>query len=543
MHIEELQIPAPHSLMEDYLFQFEKVSPFYTYSPYRKESWIERVEWLEGHPLNHRDELVQGLMEYNQQVNNHKSAFANITRLLDQRSCVVIGGQQSGILTGPLYSIHKAITILQLAEKKEKELGVPVIPVYWIAGEDHDYDEVNHVYIQSKDGKVKKIKLEEQPSGRMSISHFLLAENTLDDFIEEFFAGQIETEYTMDLKQTLHGMAAQSQTLTDFFARLMSWLFGEKGLVLVDATLPFIRQLEKETFREVIMGNEQLNEAFMKQSREIVEAGYHRQVETEEHNAHFFLYEDGKRTAVLRKEEGVFSLNGGEKTFTREDLLVLLENEPERFSANVVTRPLMQERLFPTLAFVGGPGEIAYWGLYRQYFSLFGMELPILMPRMTFSIVEGTVQKYMEKYQISLTDLFGQLGEKRDEILRSLQTFHFEEVFDQFRGRLRQQYQEIIQEAGHMETGLIKIGEKNLDKILEQVNYFEKKTGEAFLKKNEVLLRQFERIQLSLFPMDKPQERVYNIFGYLNKYGLSWFKEFVGDSYHIDSQHIVCFAK
>ena len=245
----------------------------------------------------------------------------------------------------------------------------------------------------------------------------------------------------------------------------------------------------------------------------------------------------------MRKEEGVFSLNGGEKTFTREDLLVLLENEPERFSANVVTRPLMQERLFPTLAFVGGPGEIAYWGLYRQYFSLFGMELPILMPRMTFSIVEGTVQKYMEKYQISLTDLFGQLGEKRDEILRSLQTFHFEEVFDQFRGRLRQQYQEIIQEAGHMETGLIKIGEKNLDKILEQVNYFEKKTGEAFLKKNEVLLRQFERIQLSLFPMDKPQERVYNIFGYLNKYGLSWFKEFVGDSYHIDSQHIVCFAK
>lgn len=543
MHIEALQIPAPHSLMEDYLFQFEKVSSFYTYSPYRKESWNERMEWLESHPLHHREELVQGLMEYNQQVNNHQVALANITRLLDQKSCVVIGGQQSGILTGPLYSIHKAITILQLAEQKENQLGIPVIPVYWIAGEDHDYDEVNHVYIQSKNGKVKKIKMEEQPSGRMSISHFLLAENTLDDFIEEFFAGQIETEYTMDLKQVLHGLAAQSQTLTDFFSRTMGWLFGEKGLVLVDATLPFIRKLEKETFREVIMRNEELNEAFMKQSREIVEAGYHRQVETEEHHAQFFLYEDGKRAAVIKKGKGIFSLHGREETFTREDLLALLEKDPERFSANVVTRPLMQERLFPTLAFVGGPGEIAYWGLYRQYFSLFGIELPILMPRMTFSIVEGTVQKHMEKYQITLTDLFSQLTEKRDEILRSLQTFHFEQVFDQFRNRLRLEYQGIIRQAGEMETGLIKIGEKNLDKIMEQVNYYEKKTGEAFLKKNEVLLRQFERIQLSLFPMDKPQERVYNIFGYLNKYGLHWFEEFMGGSYPIDSQHIVYFTK
>lgn len=543
MHIEELQIPAPHSLMEDYLFQFEKVSSFYTYSPYRKESWIERIEWLESHPLHHREELVQGLMEYNQQMDNHQVALANITRLLDPKSCVIIGGQQSGILTGPLYSIHKAITIIQLAQQKEKQLGIPVIPVYWIAGEDHDYDEVNHVYIQSKDGKVKKIKLEEQPAGRMSISHFPLAENTLDDFIEEFFAEQIETEYTQDLKKELHRLAAQSKTLTDFFARTMVWLFGEKGLVLVDATLPFVRELEKEHFREVIMRNDELNEAFIKQSKEIVEAGYHRQVVTEEQHAQFFLYVDGKRVGVLRKGEGIFSLHGGEEIFTREDLLALLEKDPQRFSANVVTRPFMQERLFPTLAFVGGPGEIAYWGLYRQYFSLFGMELPILMPRMTFSIVEGTVQKYMEKYQITLTDLFGRLAEKRDEILRSLQTFHFEKAFDQFRDRLRQEYQEIIGQAGQMETGLIKIGEKNLNKIMEQVNYYEKKTGEAFLKKNEVLLRQFERIQVSLFPMDKPQERVYNIFGYINKYGLHWFAEFTEGSYPIDSQHIVYFTK
>lgn len=543
MHIEALQISAPNSLMEDYLFHFEKVSPFYNYSPYEDESWHKRISWLEKHPLTHRKQLVHGLMEYNQQVNPHPQVIGNINKLLDPESCVIIGGQQAGILTGPLYSIHKAISILQLARQKEVELGLPVVPVFWIAGEDHDYEEVNHVFLQTKEGKVKKIKLKEQPAGRESISHFILSSSVLDDFIEEYFCELIETEYTRDLKKTLHQLAAQSNTLTDFFARIMGWLFGEKGLVLVDSTLPFIRQLEKDTFREIILRNEELTGAFQKQAREMVAAGYHCQVETEEKHAHFFLYKDGKRVAVMRKEKGIFSLHEREETFTREDLLLLLEKDPEGFSANVVTRPMMQERIFPTLAFVGGPGEIAYWGLYRQYFSLFGMELPIIMPRFTFSIVEGTVQKYMEKYQLTTSDLFGRLQEKRNAILRSVQTFNYEEVFARFREMLRLQYGEIIQQAATLEAGLEKIGEKNLAKIHEQIHYFEKKTEQAFLKKNEVLLRHFERIQLSLFPMDKPQERVYNIFVFLNKYGLSWFEEFVGHSYPIDSRHIVFFLK
>lgn len=542
MHIEKIQIPATHSLMEDYLFHFEKVSSFYTYAPYEKESWVERKSWLDGLPFSHRDLLVSGLLDYNKQIGNDKNALDHIEKLAMDKAYVVIGGQQAGVLTGPLYAIHKAITILQLAQQKEKELGTPVVPVFWIAGEDHDFDEVNHVYLQAQKDGAKKIRLHDAPEGRVSISHFSLEEGSLENFINEFFSGQIETEYTEDLKKKLYGFAAQSQTLTDFFARIMAWLFGEKGLVLIDSTLPFLRQLEKENFRELIIRNHELQEAFIHQSGELARAGYHRQVETDPRHAQFFLYEEGKRAGVLRKEDGTFQTQDGKYTFSEEELLQLLEEDPEKFSANVVSRPFMQERIFPTLAFVGGPGEIAYWGLYRGYFGAFGMELPILVPRLTFSLLEGTVQKNMRKYGLELSDLLGRhLDEKKEEILRSLQTFHFDEAFTKVRGEFCQIYRELIQQAEEMDGGLKKIGEKNLEKILEQVGYFEKKTGEAFLKKNEALLRQFEKIRQSLYPMDKPQERVYNIFGFLNKYGMDWFEDFINYPYEITPLHTIVF--
>ena len=491
--------------------------------------------------MAHREKLVNGLLDYNKHIGNSQKALNEIEKLKDSRSSVVIGGQQAGILTGPLYSIHKAVTILQLARQKEQELGIPVIPVYWIAGEDHDYDEVNHVFVQNREGGVKRIRLQETPEGRMSISHFEISEDAIGTLIEEFFASQNQTEYTADLKRKLYDLATISPTLTDFFARTMAWLFGQEGLVLVDAALPFMRELEKEGFRDVILRNKELSEAVMSQSENMIAAGYHRQVETDSRHAQFFLYVDGKRVGVLRNEDGTFQAGEESNPVTAEELLLLLEEDSERFSANVVTRPYMQERIFPTLAFVGGPGEIAYWGLYNQYFEVFGMELPILAPRLTFTFLEGVIQKNMRKYELTVSDIFNGLEEKKEEILRSLQTFQYEKAFSQVRDEIEGIYKGIIQQTSDMDAGLQKIGQKNMEKVLEQVGYFEKKTGEAFLKKNEALIRQFDRMHLTLFPLDKPQERVYNIFGYLNKYGFQWFESFLGNSYTYNPLHKIVF--
>ena len=375
---------------------------------------------------------------------------------------------------------------------------------------DHDYDEVNHVFVQTREEGVKRVRLQDAPEGRMSISHFEVAGDVLNTFIEEFFVGQIQTEYTSDLKGKLYELAANSSTLTDFFAKTMTWLFGQEGLVFVDAALPFMRQLEKEGFREVILRNKELSDAVMNQSENMVAAGYHRQVETDSRHAQFFLYVEGKRVGVLRNEDGTFQAGEESVPMTAEELLLLLEEDSERFSANVVTRPFMQERIFPTLAFVGGPGEIAYWGLYGQYFEVFGMQLPILAPRLTFTFLEGIVQKNMRKYQLTVSDIFHGLEEKKGKFSFSTNLSFRRGVF-QGRNRIEAIYKGIIGQASEMDAGLQKLGQKNMEKVLEQVNYFEKKTSEAFLKKNEALLRQFDRTHLNLFPLDKPRN-VFTIY-------------------------------
>lgn len=537
VRLEQVQLPSGQMLVHDYIHNYGIVRDFYPYTPYEQASFEKRLTWLESHAVGHRDELADGLLAFNQEIGNHARAIENIEKLRRSDAYVTVAGQQAGVLTGPLYTIHKAITTIRLAAEQENRLGKPVVPVFWIAGEDHDYEEVNHVYIQTRDSQVKKVKLAVESEGRSSVSHLQMDTDDMQALVNEYFAEQIETEFTGEIKERLYRFAEQSDTLTGFFARTMAWLLGEQGLVLMDAALPFVRRLEVPVFAQIIKQNAEMNEAVAKQGKKLEALGYHKQVETDATNAQFFLYREGERIGVTRLSDGTFRTRDGSETYTGEELLNLLEEQPERFSANVVTRPLMQEYLLPTLAFVGGPGEIAYWGLYAEYFQRMGYEMPPLIPRLSFSLLEGAVQKNMRKYELSVEDALLRLAEKREQFLIAQDTHHLEQKFADARESIRQLYEPLIQEATDIERGLQKLGEKNLEKVLEQVVYYEHKSQAAFIKQHEAALRQFDKVALSLFPLDKPQERVYNIFGYLNKYGMDWFREFASYPYEISPGH------
>ncbi|MFT9847978.1 bacillithiol biosynthesis cysteine-adding enzyme BshC [Aneurinibacillus sp. REN35] len=537
MQLEQLQLPFDQTIVRDYIHNYEKVSAFYPYAPYKQESFEKRLSWLSAHPISHRDKLADGLHAFNKEVGNHTCALDNIEKLRQPDTYVVVSGQQAGVLTGPLYTIHKAITTLRLAAEQEEKLGKAVIPVFWIAGEDHDYEEVNHTYVQTRDAEVRKVKLGQESVNRTSISHLQITPTAMLELIDAYFLEQIETEFSGAIKEKLYRFTEQAKTLTDFFARTMAWLFGEHGLVLIDAALPFVRKLEAPVFTSIIEKNEQLSQAVAMQGEKLASLGYHRQVETDIQNAQFFLYRNGERTGVTRLLDGRFETKDGSETYTTEELLRLIEDDPEQFSANVVTRPLMQEHLLPTLAFVGGPGEVAYWGMYAEAFRCMEYEMPPILPRLSFSLLEGAVQKNMRKHELSAADVLLRLAEKREQFLHAQDTHNFEGKFEAVRKQMEKLYEPLIQEAGEVERGLQKLGDKNLEKILEQVTYYEQKTQAAFVKQHEASLRQFDRIAISLFPLDKPQERVYNIFGYLNKYGMDWFREFVSYPYDIVPEH------
>jgi bacillithiol synthase len=536
VRLEKLRLPLSQKLTQDYVYDYDKVSAFYTYDPYLQESWHIRHQKLQKRTFSHREQLVEGLRSYNLLIGNHRNAIENIEKLLNENTYAVVTGQQAGILTGPLYTIYKALTLLRVAREQAEKLGTEIVPVFWIAGEDHDVDEANHVYVM--DGlEPQKLAFEFANAGRASVSHLLVDTPKLRAYIDEFFAMQLPSEYTVELKGKLYELASLSETLSDFFARTMAWLLGEQGLILVDSALPFMRELEKKGFSRVIRYNEEINQRVMEQGKRLLDAGYHMQVETSADNAQFFLYREGERVGVERLSNGMFQTRDGRERYSAKQLLALLDENPQQFSANVVSRPLMQEVIFPTLAYVGGPGEISYWGLYKDYFELLDLDLPILLPRMGFSLLDHTVQKHMNKHDLNLQDIFFSLREKREEALKSLDTIGIEERFAAIRAEFEKIYIPLIKEVEPIEKGLLTLGQKNLKRILDQVAYYERKVETSFVNKNDVVLRHFDRISTELFPMDKPQERVYNIFGYLNRFGMDWFRQFISFPYEITGEH------
>ncbi|GAB7387672.1 bacillithiol biosynthesis cysteine-adding enzyme BshC [Bacillaceae bacterium] len=525
MFVEEIELPSLNALASDYVHSFTKVQPFFAYDPFALTSFRERKQWLDERRYP-REQLVEGLYAFNREIGNHEEALANIRSLRNQDTYVVIGGQQAGVAVGPLYTVHKILTILQLARRLEEALQAKVIPVFWIAGEDHDYGEVNHLYVQTRDHRLEKLRLAFEAQGRRSLSHLQVPSAAVKQLLDEFFRKQIETEYTSPLREKLFALADGSRTLVEFFAKCLAWLFGHHGLVLVDSASAFLRHLETPVFRRLIEENEAVGACVLAQAEEVRKRGYSLQLELKEDQAHFFLYSQGERLLVERKG-GAFVPKDGDRSYTREELLTRLEAAPESFSANVVSRPLMQETIFPTLAFVAGPGEIAYWALFKKMFAHMGLQLPVIVPRMSFTLLEGTIEKYLRRFGLNVKDVYAGIDEARDAWLAAQDDLQLPELFFHLKQKLETLYEPVFEILSQINEGLKELGEKNLEKVKEQVDYLERRAIQAFEHKHASALRQFERIKLALLPNDKPQERIYNVFSYLNKYGFAWLEALV----------------
>ncbi|WP_010270149.1 bacillithiol biosynthesis cysteine-adding enzyme BshC [Paenibacillus senegalensis] len=528
-------------LAADYYHQFSKVSEFYEYNPWDGDSWAIRAEAL-GHPRSltaNRTELVHSLIRYNDKVNNAAEAFQALEQLKNENTLVVVGGQQAGLFTGPLLVIYKAITIIQAAKHAAEKLGRAVVPVFWIAGEDHDIDEVNHTYVHAHNEAVK-IKLspaEGEPRtsiSRLTVKHW-------EDVLQQLDKSLMDTEFKAPIMDQLTLIAGQSSTLSEFFARIMASLFGRHGLILLDSDDPGIRKLEGAMFEQLLEQNELISEAFLNESSKLVSAGYQPQVETSPLSANLFVFgEDGERRLLQRSSSG-FTDKRGEQEYSLGELQEMAWSRPGSLSNNVITRPLMQEFLLPVLASVLGPGEIAYWGQLRQVFGAVGMQMPILLPRKEHTLVEGTVQKYIDKYELTLEEAFDQWEEKKEEWLRSQDELCLEERFKLAKEQFAEIYKPILQAVAKINPGMEKLGQTNAAKIVEQIDFLQARSIEANKSQYEAALRQWDRIRNTLFPLGKPQERVYNLYSYVNKYGHSWLEELVAQPLQLRPLHSIVY--
>ncbi|SHF49297.1 bacillithiol biosynthesis cysteine-adding enzyme BshC [Ornithinibacillus halophilus] len=523
MRIEPIKLDNRTKLMTDYCNNDEKIM---SYFDYKKDAFGERLKEIQNREFS-REQLANVLHQLNSSWDAPEETLHNINRLRDENAVVVVGGQQAGLLTGPLYSVNKVISIIQLAKQQEENLNVPVIPVFWIAGEDHDFDEINHIFLkENKSGRIKKYKTKDKMFGKQSVSSMEINKVLTSEWISSLFAELNETEYTVDLHKTLHNCLERSNTYVDFFARLIFELFQEEGLVLIDSDAELVRGLESDYFTQIIKKQPLISKGVNNSLQDLKQDGYTVSLEVESDDAHLFYHLDGERVLLKRKNEGVWVGKQNEVLFTTDELIDLAHTQPHLLSNNVVTRPLMQELLLPTLAFIGGPGEVGYWSVLKPAFTALNINMPPVVPRLSYTFVNRSVEKVLHKYNIPLERAIAIGVEKQKE--KWLQEKNYppiEEVSEHIKEEVERIHEPMRKIAADLRSDLGDLANKNLHFLKRDIEFLEKRIRKTIEEIYSYELQEFDLMNDVLHPLGGLQERVWNPIPLLNNYGMNVFKD------------------
>ncbi|ATP39247.1 bacillithiol biosynthesis cysteine-adding enzyme BshC [Solibacillus sp. R5-41] len=533
MKLEQIQSPVNTKLVTDYWSENADIHSFFEYK-YNEQSFIDRANYLQNN-IYRSKELTEIIRSFMEKYGVHEKTNKHLLEL-EHGAMVIVGGQQSGLLTGPLYSIHKAISVILLAQEQREKLNEPVVPMFWIAGEDHDIEEINHTYT-ILDAEVKKRGYSERSKLKTMASTTKLNPEAIEQFVKTVFQDFGETEYTEQLMAVVLAHAKSSDTFTDFFTVLMNDLFKNHGLLLLDATYAPFRKYEQRYFKELIENNEKIAAQVVEQEKKLAQAGYSMPIGATENNANLFFVKEGERF-LLERKNGHFSNALAQVKLTEVQLLHLAEDCPEVLSNNVVTRPLMQEMAIPVLAFVGGPGELAYWATLKPAFTTLQLQMPIFAPRLNLTIVTRQVQQILEQQQLTVAQVFaGQAEEKLLQFIAEIQDQEAQQLIGRMNEQLMGQYEALSEYLQDKNYHVEKLLEKNKAYHDRQFRYLQAKISEQVLQKHDAVIRQYKTLLLELFPNGSYQERIYNPYQYINAYGLSFVDDLLQLPMNLSEQH------
>jgi len=522
MKISQIKTTHSNKLVNDFINGETNIKKFFNWSPLVKEDIEKRVQFLKTQQYN-RSELVDALLSFHKKYNAGEKAVQNVQKLLNDDTFVVIGGQQAGLLTGPLYSIHKIISIINLAKKYEEDYGLSVVPVFWIAGEDHDLDEINHVFIQLKN-QIKKQTYFHRNASAHSASKTILDQNELRKWLTKIFESYEETNFSNEILTLVEEIAIESETFVDFFAKLSFRLFEKEGLVLIDADDEVVRQIESNMFEKMICMQKEVRHVLNTTQTKLIEQGYQKSLHIAENSIHLFYHaNEGRLLLEADEENDLFTTKNKQYCFSKDELLQIANEKPHYLSNNVVTRPVMQEFLFPTLSFVGGPGEIAYWAELKEVFNVFQMEMPPVFLRHSFTIIERNILSAMSDFDVEIEAIFSpEFTQLKEKWLQNELKINYKEEIQAIRDQIKEIHVPLQEMVAETTPNLRDFAKENYRKIDEQLALVEKKMEQTIAKQHDEQIQKWDRILNQLCPNNKPQERVWNVFYYLNKYGLNF---------------------
>jgi len=487
MRISLRRCPPTSALFVDYVESWPRVESFYSQS-YSLES-IERFA-RERPPLesSHRRILCEALSEQQTKWGGHHRGIEKLSR----GAVAVITGQQPGLFTGPLYCIFKAISAIKLAIKLE-EAGIKAVPVFWVAAEDHDFQEISSAWVINRNSELSRLSVDlssEEPAP----AGWLAFKDDVRTAVAECLANLPQSEFIPGLQAILESSYKPGVSPVDAFAQMMTALFKETELTFVNPLDDRLRSIAQPMIEAAISRNSQMRTAIIQRNHALTDAGYHAQVKVDDTFTGLFGFQ-GRARLPLRPED----LRSGVS-----------------WSPNVLVRPVFQDSIFPTAAYIGGPAEVAYFAQAAAVYDTLGRPMPPVFPRISATLIEPRILRISEKYGVELEDVF----RGRDHLRRkAVSAIEDDKTFERAGSAIEAELNSLRPLLTSVDETLGGALETSRQKVMHQLESLHGKYVQAVSRRDELIERHIDALCNSLFPEKKQQERVLNVCSFAARYG------------------------
>jgi len=504
--IPHSRVPKSSAIFLDYVAHFERVAAFFSGNPFETASYHAVAADLERFETP-RAQLASILRAQNEAFGGGEATLTNIRRLSEPGTFAVVTGQQVGLFSGPVFTLYKALTAVRLAQSLN-ERGLPCVPVFWLATEDHDLEEVSQT--TALDAADELMKLRDhgvRPAPRCAVGRTAFTDEvieSLDRLEKALDGGTARDELLLDLRACYQPGVGWGLAFGQFITRL----FRRWGVVMVDALDGSLHRLSAATYERALDESADLRARLLARSQALVDAGYHAQVHVGDESTLLFLTQDGNRTAVhQRGSQFVLDDETGSIELSIEDLKSRLRDRSGDFSANALMRPIVQDTLFPTLAYVAGPSELAYHGQSQALYSSFGRPQPVVFPRASFTLVDSRARRLMEKYRVGVEDLW----QGEDHLGRKIAAAGFAEGWserlDQSEHDLTELLARLRKDIETIDPTLLETLKHVEEKMKYQMERLKGKITRAALDRSALLVRHRQALLHFLTPLKDLQER------------------------------------
>jgi len=523
MYINYSDLPDYQNLFLDYLYEFDNVSKFYPKNFREIENYNRTLEDLKNYIRPHREEVSDIIRKQYSDYKISKQTDANIESLKSENTFAVVTGQQVTIFGGPLYTFYKLITTIKLCSQlKEKYDEYNFVPIFWMEGDDHDFEEVKSINIFDKNNSLKKIIYDDgldEEIERGSVGSLNFNEN-INLTIKELEDSLRDTEYKNDLLNLIKKCYSEGTKFKEAFKKLLHNFFDEYGLILFDPQDKEVKEILLPIFKnEIESYSDHTNEIVLKSAE--LDDIYHAQVKVKPVN---LFYSDEKGRHLIEPVDKEFRFKGKRKRIGKIELLNLLHYDPSTFSPNVLLRPICQDYILPTSIYVGGPSELSYFAQVMPNYSFFEIVDPIIFPRASATIVEKHIYSTLEKYDLSISDIFRDRKELISRVLNSISDIDINSLFLETKNNIDSELEKIKSTLLEIDKTLIDSTNKSMQRIFQNLEVIKEKSEKAQAVKHETVIKQLDKVRMVIYPQENLQERELSFIYFANKYGLDIFK-------------------